>query len=184
MPAKHARGAPVPAQVARKVLKGAFNRTVPPEKIGLLTNVMHWGVRDQLGLAVRGAAGELAGPRLAQGVLFGAGVWAMSYLTLVPMGLYGPPWRYPPKELVLDLSYHLAYGLGRCGGRRAVLLNLSAKRVDLRAGGAIPAGSSYEQLTGDPTQQTQAASQLQRGTSSIGATIALPPYSMTLLGAS
>lgn len=44
--------------------------------------------------------------------MFGTGVWLVSYLTLVPMGLYQPPWRYPPGELALDLSYHLAYGVG------------------------------------------------------------------------
>ena len=44
----------------------------------------------------------------------------MSYVQLVPMGLYEPPWRYPPKELALDLSYHLAYGAG-LGAAYAVL---------------------------------------------------------------
>jgi hypothetical protein len=28
------------------------------------------------------------------------------------MGLYEPPWRYPPSQLALDLSYHLVYGAG------------------------------------------------------------------------
>ncbi len=27
-------------------------------------------------------------------------------------GLYEPPWKYPPKEFALDLSYHLVYGVG------------------------------------------------------------------------
>ena len=26
------------------------------------------------------------------------------------MGLYDPPWKTPPAELALDLSYHLVYG--------------------------------------------------------------------------
>lgn len=34
----------------------------------------------------------------------------MSYAQLVPMGLCDPPWSYPPKDLALDLSHHLAYG--------------------------------------------------------------------------
>jgi hypothetical protein len=36
----------------------------------------------------------------------------MSYAQLVPVGLYQPPRRYPPKERGLDLSYHLVYGTG------------------------------------------------------------------------
>ena len=42
---------------------------------------------------------------------FGTGVWSASYGELVPLGIYEPPWKYPPEELALDLSYHLAYGL-------------------------------------------------------------------------
>lgn len=34
----------------------------------------------------------------------------MSYAQLVPMGLYEPPWKYPPKDLAMDFSYHLVYG--------------------------------------------------------------------------
>lgn len=45
------------------------------------------------------------------GPLFGAGVWASSYLQLVPMGLYEPPWRYSPTLLANDLGYHLTYGV-------------------------------------------------------------------------
>ena len=35
----------------------------------------------------------------------------MSYAQLVPMGIYEPPWKYPAKELALDLSYHIVYGI-------------------------------------------------------------------------
>ncbi len=50
--------------------------------------------------------------RLRRALLFGTGVWTMSYVQLVPMGLYQPPWKYPPKELAIDLSFHLAYRAG------------------------------------------------------------------------
>ena len=36
----------------------------------------------------------------------------MSYLQLVSMGVYQPPWRYPLKTLAVEFSYHLAYGIG------------------------------------------------------------------------
>jgi hypothetical protein len=42
----------------------------------------------------------------------------MSYVELVPMGLYELPWAYPAKDLALDLSYHLVYGAGLAGGYR------------------------------------------------------------------
>ena len=39
----------------------------------------------------------------------------MSYVELVPMGLYEPPWKYPAKSLAKDLSYHLVYGVALAG---------------------------------------------------------------------
>jgi uncharacterized membrane protein YagU involved in acid resistance len=56
------------------------------------------------------------GPALRNGLLFGVGIWAISYVILVPMGLYQPPWKYSPQELAMDVSYHLAYGAGLGGG--------------------------------------------------------------------
>ena len=104
--------ASAPAKVGRKILEDAFGYEVPPEKIGLLTSVMHWGYGTSWG-ALYGLIQRAApGPAVRSGTLFGAGVWAMSYLTLVPMGIYEPPWKYQPQELALDLSYHLAYGAG------------------------------------------------------------------------
>jgi hypothetical protein len=44
------------------------------------------------------------------GLLFGAGVWGASYVALVPMGIYEPPWRYPAATVAFDATYHLVYG--------------------------------------------------------------------------
>ncbi len=108
--------ASAPGQVGRKILEGVFDAEVPPERIGLLTNTMHWGYGISWG-ALYGLIQETAGgPALRNGLLFGAGVWAMSYVILVPMGFYQPPWKYAPKELAMDVSYHLAYGAGLGGG--------------------------------------------------------------------
>lgn len=108
--------ASTPAQVGRKLLEGVFDVEVPPDRIGLLTNAMHWGYGLSWG-ALYGLIQETArGPGLRDGLLFGAGMWAMSYVMLVPMGLYQPPWKYSPKELAIDLSYHVAYGAGVGGG--------------------------------------------------------------------
>lgn len=111
--------APAPAQVARRIIEGVFKREVPPERIGLLTNAAHWAY----GIAWGGLAGILLGSTsgarpLREGLAFGSGVWASSYATLVPMGIYEPPWEYPPAELAIDLSYHLVYGAGVAGAFR------------------------------------------------------------------
>jgi hypothetical protein len=104
--------APAPAKVGRMILSG-LGYEVPPDKIELLTNIMHWGYGTTWG-GVYGALNGSSGGRrpLIRGLAFGTAVWAMSYAQLVPLGLYEPPWKYPPQELALDLSYHLAYGAG------------------------------------------------------------------------
>jgi hypothetical protein len=48
--------------------------------------------------------------------LFGVGVLAQSYATLVPLGLYKPPRQYPAKSIAKDVSYHLVYGTGTAAG--------------------------------------------------------------------
>ena len=102
--------APVPAQVARK-LANVVGIDPDPKRIPLLTNVMHWSYGTGWG-AIYG----LLPKRRGTGLLFGAGVWAMSYVQLVPLGLYEPPWKYSASQLGLDLSYHLAYGVGAEAG--------------------------------------------------------------------
>ena len=49
---------------------------------------------------------------LLRGLGFGTLVWLMSYVEMVPLGIYEPPWAYSAPELAMDLSYHLAYGAG------------------------------------------------------------------------
>lgn len=102
------------------ILQRVFHRDVPPEKIGLVTNVMHWGYGTSWGMLYGVIHGTDPRTPLGSGLLFGTGVWAMSYVTLVPMGLYKPPWSYTPTELAMDLSYHLAYGAGVGIGYAAV----------------------------------------------------------------
>ncbi len=104
--------APAPAVVAKRVLEGVFRVEVPPERISLLTNVMHWGYGTAWGAVYGLLQGTIRANPVAHGAFFGTGVWAMSYVELVPMGLYQPPWRYPAKTLAKDLSYHVVYGLG------------------------------------------------------------------------
>jgi hypothetical protein len=108
--------APAPALLAKRVIEGVLQREVPAERISLLTNAVHWGY----GTAMGGLYGLVEGsvrPRPAvHGVVFGLGVWAGSYASLVPLGLYEPPWHYKASSIAKDVSYHLAYGSGVAAG--------------------------------------------------------------------
>jgi uncharacterized membrane protein YagU involved in acid resistance len=105
--------ASAPAKVAKRIGEGVFQKQVSPELIPLLTNAMHWGYGTGWGAVYGLAAGSARrSSALTAGAAFGTIVWLMSYVQLVPMGLYDPPWKTPPQELALDLSYHLVYGTG------------------------------------------------------------------------
>lgn len=112
--------ASVPAQVARKLILRLTGRDVPPDKIGALTNVVHWGYGVGWGAVFGLTAGAGRSAMIRRGLVFGTGVWGASYVLLVPLGFYEPPWRYTPEELAMDLSYHLAYG-GGVGAAYAVV---------------------------------------------------------------
>lgn len=119
--------ASAPAQVAKRIGEGVFRQSVSPDLIPLLTNATHWGYGTGWGGVYGLLAGSARQSRLRDGLLFGTVVWVMSYVQMVPMGLYDPPWSYPPKELAMDLSYHLVYGAGVAGGYRM----LDTQRVAL-----------------------------------------------------
>jgi hypothetical protein len=103
--------ASVPAQLAKRVIEGVFLvDEVPPSKIPLLTETMHWGYGTAWGAAYGLLAGTAGRSTLRGGLAFGLTVWASSYVELVPTGLYEPPWDYSPQVIALDLSYHLVYG--------------------------------------------------------------------------
>jgi hypothetical protein len=114
------RQAPVPARVARRVLVGVYERDVPPSRIPLLANATHWLYGTSLGTVYGLVRGTVRAHPVVHGLAFGLGAWSLSYAQLVPMGLYEPPWKYPPKELAKDVSYHLAYGLGVAGAFEAL----------------------------------------------------------------
>lgn len=112
------QSASVPAQIGRRILSGVFGYDPPVDQIGLITNVMHWGYGTSWGALYGLARGRRSDHPVSRGLWFGTGVWAMSYVTLVPAGFYEPPWKYRPVELAMDLSYHLAYGAGVGAGYR------------------------------------------------------------------
>jgi hypothetical protein len=108
--------APAPAKVAKKAAEAlGEGRRVTKQDVPLVTNLMHWAYGTAWGLAY-GLATRRAEPGpVAGGLTLGIGIWAASYVELVPLGIYKPPWEYPASELSLDLGYHLAYGLAVAG---------------------------------------------------------------------
>lgn len=110
--------APAPAQLARMIVHGVTGRDVPVERIPLFTNAVHWGYGTGMGTAYALAQAMFAGRPAVRGPLFGLGVWASSYATLVPLGLYQWPWHYRAGAIAKDLSYHLVYGSGVAAGYR------------------------------------------------------------------
>jgi hypothetical protein len=119
--------APAPAQLAKRMIEAVTGRPVPPSQIHLLTNVVHWGYGTALGTVYALAHERFRSRPLVAGAVFGLGVWAWSYATLVPAGLYKPPWQYPAKTIAKDISYHLVYGTGTAVGY-TVLERLAARR--------------------------------------------------------
>ena len=103
--------APAPARVAPRVLKGVFKVDVPLEKAPLLEHGMHWVYGTAWGGVYGLMQGTFRAPAAAHGLGFGALVWGAAYALMTPMGIYKEPWKYPPQELGIDLSYHLVYGL-------------------------------------------------------------------------
>jgi|1186.fasta_scaffold01036_5 hypothetical protein len=102
--------APAPAKVARRLLEGILHQPVSPQHIPLLTNVMHWAYGAGWGGVYGLLRPSVRGTPAAAGPVFGLAVWAASYVSLVPMGLYAPPWEYPAGTVVNDIGYHLTYG--------------------------------------------------------------------------
>ena len=104
--------APAPAQVAKKAADAVGQgRRLTREDVPMLTNAMHWLYGVSWGAFYGVVAGASRPDPIAGGLAFGTGVWGSSYAELVPLGIYEPPWKYPPKELAVDLSSHLVYGM-------------------------------------------------------------------------
>jgi hypothetical protein len=105
--------APPPAQLVKKAAELLGRpRAVTKQDVPLVTNLVHWGYGTTWGM-VYGLAARRSHPHALTGAsVLGASLWAAAYAELAPLGIYEPPWKYPPKELALDLSYHLAYGVG------------------------------------------------------------------------
>lgn len=66
--------------------------------------------------------------------------------------------------------------------RKELLVNLSGGPVTLPSGLAIQAGAPYQQVTGKPTERVTTAGQLATTHGTVGRSVTLAPYSITLVG--
>jgi hypothetical protein len=112
--------APAPAHVGKRFVEGLLQRELPPARVPLVNNVMHWGYGILNGAQYGIVAGSLPQPRVRYGLLFGASVWGTGYVVLPAMKLYEPIWKYDAKTLADDLSAHLVYGLATAAALRAL----------------------------------------------------------------
>jgi hypothetical protein len=113
--------APAPAQVAKKAADAVGQGSrFTPEDVPLLTNAMHWLYGIGWGTFYGLGAGHTRADPVAGGLAFGTGVWGAAYAELIPLGIYEAPWKYPKRELAIDLSYHLVYGLAVAGAYAAL----------------------------------------------------------------
>jgi len=113
--------APAPAQVAKKAAHAVGQGArLTREDVPLLTNAMHWLYGIGWGTFYGLGAGHTRPDPVAGGLAFGTGVWGAAYAELIPLGIYEPPWKVPKRELAIDLSYHLVYGLAVAGAYAAL----------------------------------------------------------------
>ncbi|MGH3091197.1 MAG: hypothetical protein ACRDOG_02535 [Gaiellaceae bacterium] len=111
--------APPPAQVARRAANVVGYR-VTKRQVPVLGNAVHLGYGIALGGLYGLAQERLRLHPLTHGAIFGTAVWGLQYAALPALEIYEPIWRYPPGTLAVDLSYHLAYGLGVAGAHAAL----------------------------------------------------------------
>jgi hypothetical protein len=100
-----------PAEVAKRILRGVFQRDVPEDRTELLNNGMHWTYGTGWGIFYGIVAPSLPGSPVRNGIALGLLVWGASLVELPAMKIAPPVWETPPREVVLDASYHLVYGV-------------------------------------------------------------------------
>jgi hypothetical protein len=102
----------VPGEVGRRVIEGVFQREAPDDAEERLTMPVHVAYGTSWGAVFGLVQRSLRPGRLRHGLLFGTLVWLVSLVELPAMKLAPPVWQMPLREIPIDLSYHLVYGLG------------------------------------------------------------------------
>ena len=111
-PVENWETAPVPGQVAKRLIEGFTQRKLPGRSAWLVSTIAHWGYGSAAGAAYGILAASLPTPHPRYGVPFGAALFANDYIALPVVGLYQPIWEYDAKSLAWYLCAHLAYAAG------------------------------------------------------------------------
>ena len=120
--------AAAPAQVGRRIVEGLFELKLPDSRAALTNNVMHWGYSVSAAVGYTMIAASLRRPRTGYGLIFGAGMWGLSYAILTPMHLYKRITEYDAKTLGKDLVAHLVYGMGTAAAVSLLLSSGGSRR--------------------------------------------------------
>ncbi len=100
-----------PAEVAKRIIGGVFQRRVPEDRTEQLNNAMHWTYGTSWGALYGLTQGTVHARAARHGLLFGGAVWGASLVHLPAMKLAPPVWEYSPSQLASDVGFHLLYGL-------------------------------------------------------------------------
>jgi hypothetical protein len=111
---RDAEASMVPAEVAKRTVRGVLQRPVSEDKTGLLNTLMHWGYGSGLGIMYGLVQGHAPGRALPAGLAFSSAVWAASLAHLQAMQLAAPAWEQPA-QLAYDAAFHLIYGTAAAG---------------------------------------------------------------------
>jgi uncharacterized membrane protein YagU involved in acid resistance len=120
--------AAAPGQVGRRIVEALYEVKLPDSRAALTNNVMHWGYSVAAAVGYTMVVTSLRKPRTGYGLIFGAGLWGLSYAILTPMHLYKRITEYDAKTLGKDLLAHLVFGMGT-----AATLSLLLSRRGRRA---------------------------------------------------
>lgn len=102
------------------MIEGVFQRSVPENWMSFLNNAVHVAYGTGWGAAYGICEASRRDSSVRHGVPFGMLVWGASLVELPAAKLAPPVWQYPPKELALDVSYHLVYGVGVAAALAAI----------------------------------------------------------------
>lgn len=101
----------VPAEVAKRLIRGVMHRTVDEDRTELLNTLTHWSYGSSWGTAYGLVQSTVRRSAVPSGLTFGVAVWTASLIHLPAMKLAPPVWEYPPPQLASDVGFHLIYGV-------------------------------------------------------------------------
>ena len=114
-----------PREITEKLLAkaGVREQLNETEHVGL-SLLSHFSYGAAAGVIYAALARNISPPPLPAGIAFGLGVWAISYLGLLPAaGILRPATKHPPRRNALMLTAHVVWGsvlgllVDRCRGQ-------------------------------------------------------------------